>query len=59
MKSPMKGRLPPGTPRASDMKTDTVWAGGKRMDIGAEFGSDWIFGSYAGGEEAWVKQFLA
>jgi hypothetical protein len=42
--------LPPGT------RTQTVWAGGRQMDIQEEFGEDWIFGAWSPAEEAWCLQ---
>ena len=50
-------RVPPSV-QPSKPQTETVWAGGERMDIRAAFGPDWIFGSYAGEEENWPVRFL-
>lgn len=41
---------------SSIVRTTNVWSDGTRMDIRAEFGNDWIFGSYSADEETWCRQ---
>ena len=47
-------RLRSGVP--STVRTETVWAGGDRLNVRAEFGSAWILGSYSSEEETWCRE---
>ena len=38
---------------AAGLKTTTVWAGGRKLDLEAELGPDWLFGAWAKAETAW------
>ena len=48
-------------PAAKDLgaKTLTTWAGGKQMDIQADYGGDWIFGAWLAQELAWCQAVYA
>lgn len=37
-------------------RTEVLWGSGGTMDIRAEFGEDWAFGTWASVEEAWLLE---
>jgi hypothetical protein len=54
-------RLPASVLQAggpATVRTTNIWSDGTRMDIRAEFGADWIFGSYSPDEETWCRQWF-
>jgi hypothetical protein len=52
-------RLPAAVLRSglpAGARTETVWAGGTRMNVQQELGDDWIFGSHSPVEVEWCEE---